>query len=147
MLHPYSLYPHLTHEEIDQIIANNMNYDGHVKITKSDELLQAKLNEEGDMLQPIMSSGWRCSDIDSLDMQQDVRAQNILLSRMKQQQVPDSDTILSDDELIETVIPRNLMSSEISNYASEAIQLKENLTIALEKIKTEQSEQSTEQSE
>lgn len=150
MLHPYSLYPHLTQDEIDQIIENNKNYDISKNVTESDKLLSQKINEEADLLQPVMSSGWRCSDIDSLSMRLDVRAQNIILSRMKAIPTPTSDNSLTDEQLVESVIPRNLMSSEVSNFATEAITLKENLELALKQFRENESlelAQSSEQSE
>lgn len=117
-----ALYPHLSQEAIDEMVKfhENYNYDND---TDSDRLLSKKLNDEADMLQPVMSSGWRCTDIDSIDQIQDIRAQNILLSRLKPMG-PQSENDLTDEELIENVIPRNLTSTYVQDMASEYTELK-----------------------
>lgn len=120
-----SIYPHLSQMQIDEIELFNKNYSYDKNVTQSDKLLEKKLNQEADVIQPIMSSGWRCSDIESLESVQDIRVQNIIASRL----VPTGDLIntegMTDEQLIDNVIPRNLLSSTVSAYADEANYLKQ----------------------
>lgn len=133
MLTVQGLFPHLDDKYLteNQKFNDKYNYDNYV--TESDKLLSKKLNEEANIIQPILpSTGWRQSDVDSLNNVTDVRIQNIMLSRMKYIEAPNAEG-LTDEQLIDNAIPRNLMSSEIGDYANEAIQLKQDV---LSMIKT-----------
>ena len=84
--------------------------------TDSVVALTKKLNDDADIYCPVGSSGWRQSDIEILKRVDDVRVQSVLLSRLKSDlSSPSVDTSkLSDDEIAETAIPRNLNFSDMS---------------------------------
>ena len=115
-INPIDLYPHLSPEEVEAI--NNHTVDFDSLYTESDVLNFKKLNDDANLLSPILSSGWPQSDIDAINEVSDIRLQNVLIARL-QPLGNNPENNLSDDELIDTVIRRNLTSSEVDVYASE----------------------------
>jgi len=119
------LYPHLSNEDIKRSLEFDEKYDVEVSCTsESDRLLLEKNNADADLFCPVMSSGWRGSDIDSLERLHDPRLVNILNSRLQPLGV-DPENTLSDDELLQLVIPRNLTSSTVGALADEYNYLRE----------------------
>ena len=115
-INPIDLYPHLSSETVETI--NSHFIDPDSLRSGSDVLNFKKLNDDANLLTPIMSSGWPQSDIDAINEVTDIRLQNVLIARL--QPLGDNpENNLSDDELIDTVIRRNLTSSEVDDYASE----------------------------
>ena len=126
------LYPWLSDEQISENESFNSSYNVDNTVKESDILLSKKLNDEADILTPVMSNGWPMSDIDAINEVQDIRLQNVLIARL-QPLGNDPENNLSDDELLESVIRRNLTSSEVEDYASEYKWLKdESLRLAQE---------------
>ena len=133
------LYPHLSNEDIKRSLEFDEKYDVEVSCTsESDRLLLEKNNADADLFCPVMSSGWRGSDIDSLERLHDPRLVNILNSRLQPLGV-DPENTLSDDELLHLVVPRNLTPSTVGAVADEYNYLRES---ALDLI-AKQSEQAT----
>ena len=119
------LYPHLSSDELQHSVDFDDKYDVESSCTsESDRLLLEKNNADADLFCPVMSSGWRGSDIDSLERLHDPRLINILNSRLQPTGV-DPENTLSDDELLELVIPRNLTSSTVGALADEYNYLRE----------------------
>ena len=129
-INPIDLYPHLSPEQVETI--NNHTVDFDSLYSESDVLNFKKLNDEANLVSPILSSGWPQSDIDAINEVTDIRLQNVLIARL-QPLGNDPENNLSDDELLESVIRRNLTSSEVEDYASEYKWLKdESLRLAQE---------------
>lgn len=118
------LYPHLSSESIQENENFSKAYDFEKTVTESDRLLYAKLNEDADLLNPISAYGHRVSDIDAINQIEDVRLQNILIARL-QPLGQDIQSNLSDEQLLDVVIRRNMTSSEVSAYADEYNYLKD----------------------
>lgn len=136
MLTTKSLYPHLSEAYLQQNESFNNSYNVSDNYTESDKLLHQKLSEELDLLTPILNTtGWRQNEIDALSNITDPYIANILASRMKTLNMGNPNNY-TDEQLVEMAIPRNLTSSEISNYAYEANELKQSCLelIELEKL-------------
>ena len=118
------LYPHLSSEYIQVNAAFSDNYDVENTITESDCLLSKKLNEDADLLNPISAYGHRVSDIDAINQVEDIRLQNILMARL-QPLGKNVQSDLTDEQLLDVVIRRNMTSSEVSAYADEYNYLKD----------------------
>ena len=121
MLYVKSLYPYLTDEYIKENQQFNSTYDVANNITDVDILLQKQLNDDADLLLPIDSTGWRISDIEAVNTATDPRYQNILLQRFKQLGVNPDTTGLSDEQLLQLVVSRNLSNTDLSAMAQELI--------------------------
>ena len=87
-------------------------------------LLHKKLNDEADLLNPISAYGHRVCDIDAINQIEDIRLQNILVARL-QPLGKDVQSNLTDEQLLDVVIRRNITSSEVSDYATEYNYLKD----------------------
>ena len=118
------LYPHLSNEYIQENETFSNNYDTSVTVTESDRLLHKKLNDEADLLNPVSAYGHRVSDIDAINQIEDIRLQNILMARL-QPLGQDMKSDLTDEQLLDVVIRRNMTSSEVSAYADEYNYLKD----------------------
>ena len=118
------LYPHLSNEYIQENETFSNNYDTSVTVTESDRLLHKKLNDEADLLNPVSAYGHRVSDIDAINQIEDIRLQNILVSRL-QPLGNDIKSNLTDEQLLDVVIRRNMTSSEVSAYSDEYNYLKD----------------------
>ena len=118
------LYPHLSNEYIKENETSSNNYDTSFTVTESDRLLHKNLNDEADLLNPVSAYGHRFSDIDAINQIEDIRLQNILMSRL-QPLGKDVQSNLTDDQLLDVVIRRNMTSSEVSDYATEYNYLKD----------------------
>ena len=118
------LYPHLSSEYIQENEKFSKTYDVEIVVTESDRLLHAKLNQDADLLNPISAYGHRVSDIDAINQIEDIRLQNILMARL-QPLGQDIHTDLTDEQLLNVVIRRNMTSSEVSAYADEYNYLKD----------------------
>ena len=117
------LYPHLSNEYIQDNVQYSQSYDSSTLTTESDKLLLKKLNEEADLLNPVSAYGHRVSDIDAINQIEDIRLQNILMARF-QPLGQDVQSNLTDEQLLDVVIRRNMTSSEVSAYADEYNYLK-----------------------
>lgn len=135
MLTVKSLYPHLNDAYIKQNQKFCDKYSHADTQTESDRLLVRKLNEEADVVSPVMSNGWRINDIDAINKCNDPRLYNILLSRLVSQNADDINHGLSDDELLARVVPRNLMASEVNALAAESVELTEKAKQAFEEMR------------
>ena len=124
LLKPCDLYPHLSSEYIQENENFSNSYDFENTITESDRLLNKKLNDEADLLNPVSAYGHRISDIDAINQIEDIRLQNILMSRL-QPLGQDVQSDLTDEQLLDVVIRRNMTSSEVSAYADEYNYLKD----------------------
>lgn len=118
------LYPHLSNEYIQENVQFSQSYDPNSLVTESDKLLVKKLNDEADLLNPVSAYGHRVSDIDAINQVEDIRLQNILMARL-QPLGQDIHSDLTDEQLLDVVIRRNITSSEVSAYADEYNYLKE----------------------
>lgn len=118
------LYPHLSSEYIKMNEKFSKDYDVNNLVTESDRLLYRNLNEEADLLNPVSAFGHRVSDIDSINLVEDIRLQNILMARLHPLG-QDIQSNLSDEQLLDVVIRRNMTTSEVSAYADEYNYLKE----------------------
>ena len=112
------LYPWLSDEQISENESFNSSYNVDNTVKESDILLSKKLNDEADVLTPVMSNGWPMSDIDAINEVQDVRLQNVLIARLQPlgSDIPNNYT---DEQLLDMVIRRNLTSQEVSDMANE----------------------------
>ena len=124
LIKPCDLYPHLSSEYIQENENFSSAYDYEQIVTESDKLLHKKLNEEADLLNPISAYGHRISDIDAINQIEDIRLQNILMARL-QPLGKDIQSDLTDEQLLDVVIRRNMTSSEVSAYADEYNYLKD----------------------
>ena len=119
LINSRDLFPHLDENFFIDNDSFVESYDIEATITDSDRLLHEKLNTEADIIMPVTALGYRMSDIDSINQIEDARLQNILIARLQ----PTSDivpgSLLNDEQLVDTVIKRNLSSSEISSYSDE----------------------------
>lgn len=75
-----------------------------------------KINDDADIYTPVGASGWRNSDVDTLKRVDDVRVQNVILSRMQaSSQAGTIDTSsLSDEQIASLALPRNLNMSDMA---------------------------------
>ena len=112
------LYPHLSIAYLKENDKFTAKYNFADLASDSDKLNHKRLNDEADVLNPLTALGWRSSDIDSLQAVQDVRLQNILIARL-QPLGTEMVSNLTDEQLVETVIRRNLTSSEVSDLQNE----------------------------
>lgn len=112
------LYPHLTSAYLKENEKFTSKYNFADLASESDKINHKRLNDEADVLNPLTALGWRSSDIDSLQQVQDVRLQNILIARL-QPLGTEMVSNLTDEQLVETVIRRNLTSSEVSDLQNE----------------------------
>lgn len=112
------LYPHLTSDYLKENEKFNSKYNFADLASESDKINHKRLNDEADVLNPLTALGWRSSDIDSLQLVQDARLQNILIARL-QPLGNEMVSNLTDEQLVETVIRRNLTSSEVSDLQNE----------------------------
>ena len=112
------LYPHLSSAYFKENEKFNSKYNFADLASESDKLNHKRINDEADVLNPLTALGWRSSDIDSLQQVQDVRLQNILIARL-QPLGTEMVSNLTDEQLVETVIRRNLTSSEVSDLQNE----------------------------
>lgn len=117
-LSPKSLYPHLSEDEfvLHEKLCSSYSFDN---ITDAEKNASDTLTNELDLLCPVMSSGWRCSDIDALNNAVDPIKQNVLLGRLRPQSSNIDTSGLSDSDLIARQIPRNLTNSDVDLLASE----------------------------
>ena len=118
------LYPHLSSEYIQENETFSFAYDYEKIVTESDRLLHKKLNDEADLLNPVTAYGHRISDIDAINQIEDIRLQNILMARL-QPLGQNINSDLTDEQLLDVVIRRNMTSSEVSAYADEYNYLKD----------------------
>lgn len=118
MIKKCDLYPWLSVEQITENESFDSSYNVDNTVKESDILLSKKLNDEADILTPVMANGWPMSDIDAINEVQDVRLQNVLIARL-QPQGPDVPNNYTDEQLLDMVIRRNLTSQEVSEMANE----------------------------
>lgn len=87
-----------------------------VRMPDSVRIYLKKINDDADIYTPVGASGWRNSDVDTLKRVDDVRVQNVILSRM--QSSPQAGTIdtssLSDEQIASLALPRNLNMSDMA---------------------------------
>lgn len=87
-----------------------------VRMPDSVRIYLKKINDDADIYTPVGSTGWRNSDVDTLKRVDDVRVQNVILSRM--QSSPQAGTIdtssLSDEQIASLALPRNLNMSDMA---------------------------------
>lgn len=87
-----------------------------VRMPDSVRIYLKKINDDADIYTPVGGSGWRNSDVDTLKRVDDVRVQNVILSRM--QSSPQAGTIdtssLSDEQIASLALPRNLNMSDMA---------------------------------
>lgn len=124
LIKPCDLYPHLSSVYIQENENFSQSYDVENLVTESDRLLHKKLNNDADLLNPVSAFGHRVSDIDSINQIEDIRLQNILMARL-QPLGQDVQSNLTDEQLLDVVIRRNMTSSEVSAYADEYNYLKD----------------------
>ena len=124
LIKPCDLYPHLSSEYIQENEKFSNVYDVEKTVTESDRLLHKKLNDDADLLNPVSAFGHRVSDIDAINQIEDIRLQNILMARL-QPLGQDVQSNLTDEQLLDVVIRRNMTSSEVSAYADEYNYLKD----------------------
>ena len=138
MIKKCDLYPWLSDDQIAENESFNSSYNVDNTVKESDILLSKKLNDEADILTPVMSNGWPMSDIDAINEVQDIRLQNVLIARLQPlgSDIPNNYT---DEQLLDMVIRRNLTSQEVSDMANEYNYLRdESARLADEIRKSEQ---------
>lgn len=127
MLTVNSLYPHLTEDAINsnKEFCENYKFDYQ---TDDDVMYLQTINEEVDMLTPVLSSGWRMSDIDAINSTSNPLVRDMLLSRMKPS--GSSDNInegLSDEEIADNVVSKYTSLSDIDSAHSDYTTLREEM--------------------
>ena len=127
MLTVKSLYPHLS----EDVINSNKEFCENYKFdyqTDDDVMYLQTINEEADMLTPVLSSGWRMSDIDSINSTSNPLVRDMLLSRM--QRTGSADNLnegLSDDEIADNVVSKYTSLSDIDSAHSVYNTLREEM--------------------
>ena len=78
------------------------------------------LNRDADIATPVMSTGWRSSDIDTLQTTTDPRLANVLNARLVSDSRMNTDTSgLTDAQIAEMAVPRNLNLSDLDSLSSQ----------------------------
>ena len=78
------------------------------------------LNRDADIATPVMSTGWRSSDIDTLQTTTDPRLANVLNARLVSDSQMNTDTSgLTDAQIAEMAVPRNLNLSDLDSLSSQ----------------------------
>lgn len=137
MIKKCDLYPWLSDSEILENEKFNSSYNVDSTVKESDIILNKKLNDEADILTPVLSTGWPISDVDSINEVQDARLQNILIARL-QPQGSDIPNNYTDEQLLDMVIRRNLTSQEVSEMANEYNYLSEESARLASEIQSQQ---------
>ena len=127
MLTVKSLYPHLSEDAINsnKEFCENYKFDYQ---TDDDVMYLQAINEEADMLTPVLSSGWRMSDIDAINSTSNPLVRDMLLSRM--QRTGSSDNLnegLSDEEIADNVVSKYTSLSDIDSAHSDYNTLREEM--------------------
>lgn len=118
-VHPHDIYHHLPSSKVDKAIEFTQSYPSS-RQTEADIMYLTKINEDADLLLPVMSDGKRITDIDSLSQISNPVARDMLLSRMVPNGSNDLDNSgLSDDQIAENVIPKDSTFSDVHNMIQD----------------------------
>lgn len=99
------------------------------------EAISQKLTKEADVMMPIGSTGFRCTDIDTInDASADPRVVNTLLGYLKPQMQDVDHSNLSDDFLAENVVPAHIDFSSVQNLMGSI----DNLRLQMDNAKAEE---------
>ena len=127
MLTVKSLYPHLSEDVINSNIEFCENYKFDYQ-TDDDVMYLQTINEEADMLTPVLSSGWRMSDIDSINSTSNPVVRDMLLSRMQHTgPAYNLNEGLSDEEIADNVVSKYTSLSDIDSAHSVYNSLREEM--------------------
>lgn len=78
----YDLYSHLTVNTVSKCIDRSDSYQKNLQI-EADKLYLEDLNNDADLLLPVMSNGHRMNDVDSIKTLTNPVARDILVSRLQ----------------------------------------------------------------
>ena len=100
------------------------------EVSDEDKAYIKSINADADLFQPIGSHGWRTSDIDVLQKTNDVGLQNVIMARNRAIHVDSIDTSdMSDDDIANTAIPRNLSIGDIAQLSDSIDAYKRSLDV------------------
>ena len=90
-----------------------------VKSTEVENVYYENLQKDADLFTPVCSTGWRQSDIDTFNQTDDSRVQNMIAARNRALGTNPDTSHLSDEQISEMVIHRNLNMSSLSLLAAD----------------------------
>ena len=127
MLTVKSLYPHLSEDDINsnKEFCENYKFDYQ---TDDDVMYLQTINDEADMLTPVLSTGWRMSDIDAINSTNNPLVRDMLLARMaRSSSADDINQGLSDEEIADNVVSKYTSLSDIDSAHSDYNSLREEM--------------------
>ena len=113
-INPRGVYHWLSDAEYDVCLSRT-----YVPVYESevDKVYLEQINKEVDLVCPVSETGWRCSDIETLKRTDNPVLQQKIINSMSQKVTDYDTTNISDDEIADMVVPRNLNMSTISLLA------------------------------
>ncbi|QCS37118.1 hypothetical protein [Tortoise microvirus 56] len=107
------------------------------RIDDVEKIMVAKIQSDCDMTNPVSSSGWRMNDLDVMQATGDQRLQNLLIARAQDTSLnnylPEG---LSDEDLADSVIPRNLDISTLNSLSNELDFIREHVRQSKSRVDT-----------
>lgn len=117
------VFSYLTDSQFESVLLSQTEVDPNYESdddVKAGKAMRDRMNEEAELSNPVVASGWRSSDVDVINSATDQRVVNVLASRLRpvrvESQLPKG---LTDEQLVESAVDRHLDMSDLDNYASE----------------------------
>ena len=117
------VFSYLTDSQFESVLLSQTEVDPNYESdddVKAGKAMRDRLNEEAELSNPVVASGWRSSDVDVMNSAADQRVVNVLASRLRpvhiESQLPKG---LTDEQLVESAVDRHLDMSDLDNYVSE----------------------------
>ena len=97
------------------------NYESPESIEAGKSYIAA-LNKDMDVICPVMESGWRQTDIETMDKSNDQRLINSIAGNLSSSHIQSMSTEgLTDEQVAESSIPRNLDMSDLERLQDSII--------------------------
>lgn len=112
-----SVLNRLSDEDFAIVESNQSIYSSHYESPESIEAGKQyvdSLNQQMDVICPVMESGWRQTDIETMNNSNDQRLINSIAGNLSSPHIQSMSTEgLSDEQIAESSIPRNLDMSDL----------------------------------
>jgi len=118
-----NIFNYLSQSDYEKVLSSQSEIDSNYcldSFREEGKALRESLNSDADVVCPVVSSGWRSSDIDTLLGSTDQRLTNLIASRLHKVEVKSTlPNGLDDSTLAQSALDRNLDLSDMDLINSE----------------------------
>ena len=135
-----SVLNRLSDDDFEIVKSNQSIYSSHYESPESIEAGKqyvASLNQQMDVVCPVMESGWRQSDIETMNKSNDQRLINSIAGNLSSPHIQTMSTEgLTDEQVADSSIPRNLDMSDLERL-QDSIKPESPVESPVEPLKTD----------